>query len=299
MTTVRGARERARSEITAAIKEEARRQLAAEGAAKLSLRAVARELGMVSSALYRYFPSRDDLLTALIVDAYDAVGAAAETAAAARGPAPAGPDAPGPDTAAAAGHAPAAAAHTDASRPEATAATGALGGGDGVAAGAAGGNAGRRAPVVPGREFARWGDVCRGVRDWALTHPHEYALIYGSPVPGYTAPQDTIAPASRVGAVFISIVREAHRTEGLAVPTLGGGVRTEAERVAAAFAPDLPPSVVAALIAAWAQLFGLISFELFGQFERVVEDRDAFFAHAAARLAAEVGLRPGPAVGTP
>ena len=33
---------------------------------------------MVSSALYRYFPSRDDLLTALIVDAYDAVGAAAE-----------------------------------------------------------------------------------------------------------------------------------------------------------------------------------------------------------------------------
>ena len=83
MTTIRGARERARIEVTAAIKDEARRQLAAEGAAKLSLRAVARELGMVSSALYRYFPSRDDLLTALIVDAYDAVGAAAETALAA------------------------------------------------------------------------------------------------------------------------------------------------------------------------------------------------------------------------
>jgi hypothetical protein len=37
------------------------------GAQQLSLRAAARELGMVSSALYRYFPSRDDLLTALIV----------------------------------------------------------------------------------------------------------------------------------------------------------------------------------------------------------------------------------------
>ncbi|NUK23070.1 helix-turn-helix domain-containing protein, partial [Streptomyces lunaelactis] len=83
MTTIRGARERARIEVTAAIKDEARKQLAAEGAAKLSLRAVARELGMVSSALYRYFPSRDELLTALIVDAYDAVGAAAETALAA------------------------------------------------------------------------------------------------------------------------------------------------------------------------------------------------------------------------
>ena len=35
---------------------------------------------MVSSALYRYYPSRDDLLTALIIDAYDAVGEAAEQA---------------------------------------------------------------------------------------------------------------------------------------------------------------------------------------------------------------------------
>ena len=83
MSTIRGARERARIEVSAAIKDEARTQLAQEGAAKLSLRAVARELGMVSSALYRYFPSRDDLLTALIVDAYDAVGAAAESAPAA------------------------------------------------------------------------------------------------------------------------------------------------------------------------------------------------------------------------
>ncbi len=81
MSTIRGARERARIEVTAAIKDEARKQLAEEGAAKLSLRAVARELGMVSSALYRYFPSRDDLLTALIVDAFDAIGAVAERAA--------------------------------------------------------------------------------------------------------------------------------------------------------------------------------------------------------------------------
>src|ERR1700743_252717 len=76
------ARERARAELTREIKEEARRQLASSGAGGLSLRAVARELGMVSSALYRYFPSRDDLLTALIIEAYDALGAAAEKAAA-------------------------------------------------------------------------------------------------------------------------------------------------------------------------------------------------------------------------
>ena len=79
----RTARERARAELTREIKEEARRQLAASGAQGLSLRSVARELGMVSSALYRYFRSRDELLTALIIDAYEALGGAAEAASSA------------------------------------------------------------------------------------------------------------------------------------------------------------------------------------------------------------------------
>ncbi|MEU2073469.1 TetR/AcrR family transcriptional regulator [Streptomyces sp. NPDC013489] len=229
MTTVRGARARARIEITAAIKDEARTQLAAEGAAKLSLRAVARELGMVSSALYRYFPSRDDLLTALIVDAYDAIGAAAEKAA----------------------------AETAGQRP-----------------------------------LDRWTAVCRAVRVWAVAHPHEYALIYGSPVPGYSAPQDTIVPASRVGLVLIEAARSAHTGEGVALPPLPEGLRPEAARLAADIAPDLPPALAIALVAAWSQLFGLISFEVFGHFHNIVEDRDAFFAASARRLGQDVGLLP-------
>ncbi|MFE7794683.1 TetR/AcrR family transcriptional regulator [Streptomyces sp. NPDC057460] len=230
MSTIRGARERARIEVTAAIKDEARKQLAADGAARLSLRAVARELGMVSSALYRYFPSRDELLTALIVDAYDAVGEAAEAA----------------DRASCAGSS---ASH-----------------------------------------LARWTAVACAVRDWALAHPHEYGLIYGSPVPGYTAPQATIGPASRVGLVLIAIVGDAHRTDGLALPPLAAELRSEAERMAADVAPDLPPAVVAPLVAAWSQLFGLISFEIFGQFNRLVEAREAFFRQAVGELARHVGL---------
>ncbi|MFV0137497.1 TetR/AcrR family transcriptional regulator [Streptomyces sp. HMX87] len=228
-STAHGARARARTEITTAIKDEARRQLAAQGAAKLSLRAVARELGMVSSALYRYFPSRDDLLTALIIDAYDSIGEAAERAhdaAAGTGPA------------------------------------------------------------------ERWVAVCQAVRAWALAHPHEYALIYGSPVPGYAAPPDTVPAAARVGQVLIGLAREAYRDPGRqpAEPALPDGLRTEAARMAADIAPDLPPGVVAALVTAWAQLFGLIGFELFGQFNQVVEDREALFRYAAARLAHGVGL---------
>ncbi|RAJ59355.1 TetR family transcriptional regulator [Streptomyces sp. PsTaAH-130] len=228
MSTAQGARERARSEVTAAIKEEARRQLAAEGAAKLSLRAVARELGMVSSALYRYFPSRDELLTALIIDAYDALGAAAEQAR---------------DT------------------------------------------AGEAAPV------ARFTAVCEAIRTWALAHPHEYALIYGSPVPGYAAPETTVPAAARTGMVLLGIFRDAREGPGLAELPLPAELRPEAERLAAALAPDLPPEMAAALVAVWAQLFGLVSFELFGQFNNVIEDRERFFRHAVTALARGAGLR--------
>ncbi|WP_205629233.1 TetR/AcrR family transcriptional regulator, partial [Jiangella muralis] len=80
MNAGRTARERARAELTREIAEIARRQLGTEGAGGLNLRAIARELGMVSSAIYRYFPSRDELLTALIIDAYNAVGEAVERA---------------------------------------------------------------------------------------------------------------------------------------------------------------------------------------------------------------------------
>ncbi len=249
MSTIRGARERARIEVTAAIKDEARKQLAEQGAPKLSLRAVARELGMVSSALYRYFPSRDDLLTALIVDAFDAIGAVAEQAVADRTVAEQ-----------------AVAEHAEGER-----------------------QSGVRAAEAPPAE--RWVAVACAVREWALAHPHEYALIYGSPVPGYVAPMDTVGPAARVGLVLIDIVRGAFRSGDLTLPPLADELRADAERMAADFAEGVPPESVAALVAAWAQLFGLISFELFGQFNRVVEEREALFRQAAGGLARSVGLR--------
>lgn len=73
------ARERTLSDITRLGRE----HLAANGAAALSLRAIARELGVVSSAVYRYVPSRDELLTLLVVDAYSDLGKAVAAAEAA------------------------------------------------------------------------------------------------------------------------------------------------------------------------------------------------------------------------
>jgi AcrR family transcriptional regulator len=213
------ARERARVQTTEAILAAARAQLAEVGAAALSLRAVAREVGMVSSAVYRYFPSRDELLTALIVEAYDAVGEAAETA---------------------------------------------------------------HAAVSGSSPRDRWLAVWRGVRAWAQAHPAQYALIYGSPVPGYAAPQDTLPAAGRVAMVLIGIAREAG---GDVDP--GDGV---AASVLADVVPGLDPRLGPAAVTAWTLLFGTVGFELFGQYENVVIDRATYFDHVAGTAATTVGI---------
>ncbi|SOD94372.1 TetR/AcrR family transcriptional regulator [Blastococcus haudaquaticus] len=222
------ARERVRAEITAEITDAARRQLAEVGAAALSLRAVAREVGMVSSAVYRYFPSRDELLTRLIIDGYDALGAAAETA-----------DDPG----------------------------------------------------APPRE--RWLAVCRAVRAWALAHPHEYALLYGSPVPGYSAPRDTVPAASRVGIVLGRILGDAARAGTL--PTAAGErdpalISDDAVAILGGEHPALDETVRVRALMAWSALFGTLSFELFGHFVGSVEDGDRYFDRVTTDLAVLIGF---------
>ena len=230
MVAIRGARERAREELTHEIKEEARRQLAVEGPQKLSLRAVARELGMASSALYRYFPSRDDLLTALIIEAYDALGGAVERAA--------GAVRPRSDT------------------------------------------------------RARWRAAATTVRAWARSHPHEYALLYGTPVPGYSAPQETVAPAARVALVLTGLLQDTVGRFEIPAPVrpLRGPLAEQMAGLAAGVAPGLPPALLARGIAAWAQLYGMVSFELFGHFVGSADPADAFFAHTVEEIADFLGL---------
>ncbi|MFF4415173.1 TetR/AcrR family transcriptional regulator [Streptosporangium sp. NPDC001559] len=230
MSSSRTARERVRAELTREITDIARGQLATEGATGLSLRAVAREMGMVSSAIYRYFPSRDDLLTALIIDGYNALGEAVEQADAA----------------------------------------------------------------VPREDHTgRWLAVCHAVRDWALAHPHEYALLYGSPVPGYKAPVDTVAAAVRDTVVYGRIVSDAHGAGvlnppgGLPAPPASFG--DDAARVRAVI-PEVPDDVVSRALLAWTGLFGWVSFEIFGQFNNAVLDPATAFEHTMRCHAAVLGL---------
>jgi AcrR family transcriptional regulator len=209
------------------IKRIAREQLATEGGAGLSLRAIARELGIVSSAMYRYVPSRDELLTMLIEDAYNAVGDAAEAA-------------------------------------DATCERDDLAG--------------------------RWKAVGTAIRDWAVASPSEYALIYGSPVPGYTAPPErTVAPGSRVTMLLLTLAASAKPQHG-PNPPVPASVRADYDGIREWLGIPVDDDLLARTILAWTALFGLISFELFGQLVGGVHDHDAHFGHQLERLALLIGL---------
>ncbi|MFL0360721.1 TetR/AcrR family transcriptional regulator [Curtobacterium flaccumfaciens] len=244
------ARALARQTVTADILAAARTRLTDEGPAALSLRAVARDVGMVSSAVYRYFPSRDDLLTALLITDYDELGAAVEAAGAAAGP-------------------------------------------------------------TPG---ARWVAMCRAIRDWSIAHPGDFALLFGSPVPGYAAPRETVVPATRTTLALVRVVADAvgsgapgasgssvtstpgaagrpgspaapPAAPGAAGPAVADGVAT-----LRSFGITLPDEVLVRTLMAWTTVFGTISFELFGHFVGSVSDPAAYFDQVIVRLADDLGF---------
>ncbi len=201
-------RARRREDVTARILATGRQHLARHGAAGLSLRAVTRDLGMVSSAVYRYVANRDELLTLLLVDAY---GAQADAVQAAVGSA------------------------TD----------------------------------------QRWSErlvvAAHAFRAWAVTEPSRYALLYGSPVPGYAAPPEvTMEPGTRVIGLVLALVAEGvargdvpDRPAPHAPPDpLAGDLRVVGAE--AGLAAD--PAVLSRALLVWATIVGGTSLEVFGQY---------------------------------
>jgi AcrR family transcriptional regulator len=200
-----GKRQESREQIEARIVELGRRQLIDRGAAGLSVRAIARDLGMVSSAVYRYVSSRDELLTLLLVDAYsdlaDAVDRARETV------------------------------------------------GD------------------------QWGDdviaIARAARRWAVGHPAGWALLYGSPVPGYHAPAErTIGVGTRVAGAFFDAVAAGIATGDIRLTddVAPQPMSSDFERIRQEFGFPGDDRVVAKCFLLWAGVVGAISLEVFGQY---------------------------------
>lgn len=228
-------RERARTQTIADIVRLGREHLAVHGAAALSLRAVARDLGVVSSAVYRYVENRDELLTLLLIDAYNELGDEVDAAV----------------------------------------------------------------ESVPDQDFAgQFRALGHAVRAWAIREPASYALLFGSPVPGYQAPGErTTVPGTRVIVRLVGIFDAAFRAGALAAEV------TPAVVIPPALAEDLaairaemnlaaPDASLARGVLAWTSVFGAISFEVFGQYGAdTFAAREELFEHQLGVLKGVVGLQ--------
>ena len=226
-------RERARAQTLADITRIGRRHLATEGAAALSVRAVARDLGVVSSAIYRYVRSRDDLLTLLVVDGYDELGDAVDAAEGA----------------------------------------------------------------IARDDFrGRFLTIGRAVRAWALREPATYALLFGSPVPGYQAPAErTTGPGTRVIGALVRVWDDAHVAGVVEAaspsPRIPRTLAADARRVRDELGLTTPDDLLLRGVLGWAALFGCVSFEVFGQYGAdTFSAPDDLFEHQLELLAATTGL---------
>lgn len=210
-----------------------RQHLATDGAAALSLRAVARDLGLVSSAVYRYVASRDELLTLLVVDGYDELGDAVDTAL---------------------------------------------------------------ARVDRGDYVRRMEAIGRAVRTWALAEPATYALLFGSPVPGYEAPAErTTGPGTRVVGRLVEVWEDAWTAGAVRLtddPVTPRRLARDTARIRRDMGLSVPDVLITRGMFAWAALFGCVSFEVFGQYgASTFTDPGDVFEHHLVALVEAVGLR--------
>jgi AcrR family transcriptional regulator len=201
------------------IKTLARRQLAEGGPGAMSLRGIARELGTASSALFRYFPSYNDLISALVVDAYNSLADAVISAVDARPPAD---------------HA------------------------------------------------GRWFAICQAYRRWSLDNPGEFALLHGTPLPGYDAPEEITGPAaSRSIEVALGLYITAVH-EGAADPSRSQ-VPADLEEGAlwrsllADSASSYQSPFAGIVLSAWASVLGYLVIEIFGSMASLIEDTDRLY----------------------
>src|SRR6266571_1449644 len=226
-------RVRQRAATTEEIKALARRQLAEQRPGALSLRAIARQMGTASSALYRYFPSQSDLVTALCVEAYDSL---AGTVIAARDAQP------------------------------------------------------------PGDHARRWTALCHAWRGWSLEHPADFALIFGTPLPGYQAPPAATAAAGRSIAAAAAVYAAAVRA-GAADPAraqIPAGLETEAlwGTLAGDSGMAGQPQIAGIVISAWAALLGYLVAEIFGSLTQLITSTDLLYQAHVRTVMRGMGYQP-------
>ena len=220
-------RERYRTQVREQILDSAEAQIARSGPASLSLRAVARELGMAPSAIHRYFASRDEVVTALMVREFDALGDAIDVAEAA---------------------------------------------------------------ARPREDYsARIRAVFLAQREWALSKPHSWSLLFGSPVPDYTEPHEVCDAANRFVEVVVRVIADLLAAGG-AIEAPPGAMTVPPGALIGELGDAIPDWQIAAGVAAYAWMCGAITAELRGTFVDFISDNEAVYTSGVDHWIAALGL---------
>jgi AcrR family transcriptional regulator len=233
-------RELTRTATIAQIKQAALDQIEHEGAPALSIRGVARAIGMSPAGLYRYYDGRDALLTDLLADAYMDLAQAVAMAS-------------------------------------------------GLPLEPADGEAGASVSDVDD-PIAAMLRAIEAYREWAVTNKARFLLIFGTPVPGYSAPEDgpTVQANRRMGQVFFTLAALGWaygRIEPPAAhPTAGALTAGEADLHAelAAMAPGFPAALIPRMLGGWALWHGLVTLEVTGQMDWIYPDSARFYSERMA-----------------
>jgi AcrR family transcriptional regulator len=223
-----------REDMIEQIKATARDQMTEKGTAGLSLRGIAREIGVTAPAIYNYFPTLDDLITTLITDAFRSIAAAMASAADA--------------------------------------------GDDGTAA---------------SRIFA----AGIAYREWAVTNPIQFQLIYGNPIPNYSAPADITGPLARLP--FEGLMRDfmrAYQSGELALPEqyihLPDAVRADIQTYLEGIGFKMPEPLVYAIMSSWSHIHGIVMLELFDHITPILPHTGAFYRHEMAGFLRSLSMLP-------
>ena len=210
-------REERHPDLQTAIKETAWKQIAEAGAPTLGLRSIARELNITAPSIYNYYPSRDDLVTALIVDAYNSLADAQEASF--------------QNTA---------------------------------------------ADDLPGRLF----ELGMAYREWAVTYPQRYQLIFGTPIPRYHAPDEITLPAAARSLVPLTQTVQALYSAGQIRAERLSPMTPRLEAMLQAWqafegGSDLEVLYLTTII--WSRVHGLVTLEIGNQLPAFLDDPAEIF----------------------
>jgi AcrR family transcriptional regulator len=199
-------------DLQAAIKDTAWKQIGEKGVPALSLRAIARELNITAPAIYNYFPRRDDLATALIVDAFTSLGESQKDSL----------------------------------------------------------------KNLPEDDHpARLSTLGLAYRDWAITYPQRYQLIFGTPIPGYDAPADITAPAAASSLTPLIKTLQTIFAAGRLRVGLSAPLTPELQSMLETWsqiAGGYDPEVLYTALVFWSRMHGLVSMEIGNQMPSFITD---------------------------